>query len=214
MIEAGNSTGREYQYGGLDEAGMASDPVQQFELWYNEAVAAGIDLPNAMALATSDTEGKPTVRYVLMKQYGAGGFTFFTNSGSVKGGQLALNPYAAAVFYWSRMDRQVRLEGPVVKIPDHETDEYFNSRPRESQIGACVAVQSSRIENRSVLELEYERLEAKYSGGPVPRPADWRGYRIIPSRMEYWQGRAGRLHDRIEYTRVPGGSWEMHRLAP
>ena len=214
MIEAGNSTGREYLYGGLDEAGMASDPVRQFELWYNEAVAAGIDLPNAMALATSDTEGKPTVRYVLMKQYGAGGFTFFTNSGSVKGGQLALNPHAAAVFYWSRMDRQVRLEGPVVYIPEHETDEYFSSRPRQSQIGACVAVQSSRIENRTVLELEYERLEAKYSGGSVPRPADWRGYRIIPNRIEYWQGRAGRLHDRIEYTRVPGGSWEVHRLAP
>ena len=198
---------------GLDEKTIDRDPIKQFQLWFNDAVAAKLPLPEAMTLATATPEGKPSARMVLLKQVDHDGFVFFTNYQSAKAEQLDANPYAALVFYWSQLDRQVRVEGSVVKTSAQESSEYFSTRPRESQIGAWASAQSQAIGSRDVLEQRAHELEELYSDREVDRPEHWGGYRLKPERIEFWKSRIGRLHDRILYQRDDGG-WSITRLAP
>lgn len=198
---------------GLDEKTIDRDPIKQFQLWFNDAVAAKLPLPEAMTLATATPEGKPSARMVLLKQVDHDGFVFFTNYQSAKAEQLDANPYAALVFYWSQLDRQVRVEGSVVKTSAQESSEYFSTRPRESQIGAWASAQSQAIGSRDVLEQRAHELEELYSDREVDRPEHWGGYRLKPERIEFWKSRIGRLHDRILFQRDDGG-WSITRLAP
>ncbi len=205
---------REYLHASMDEAKMDADPIKQFADWFQKATDAGLDLPNAMALATATSQGAPSVRYVLMKGFDENGFVFYSHSDSVKGRHLAENPYASLVFYWAPMDRQVRIEGSVERVSDDEADEYFKSRPYDSRVSAWVAKQSSIVESRAYLEDGYNKATQEFTGEEISRPDDWVGYRVMPLKIEFWQGRAGRLHDRIEYTCGQDGVWSMHRLAP
>ena len=198
----------------LDEKAVASDPITQFQRWFDDAVNAGIVMPEAMTLATSTTEGKPSARLVLLKQVNDQGFVFFTNYTSVKARDLDQNPFAALVFYWPLLERQVRVEGKVIRTSSAESDEYFQTRPRDSQIGAIASPQSQRIESREVLEQRFRELTELYSERSVERPDHWGGYRLEPSRIEFWKARPGRLHDRILYERQTDGSWSIARLAP
>ncbi len=198
---------------GLDEKTIDRDPIKQFQLWFNDAVEAKLPLPEAMTLATATPDGKPTARMVLLKQVDEDGFVFFTNYHSAKAEQLDANPYAALVFYWSQLDRQVRVEGTVVKTSREESRDYFKTRPRESQIGAWASAQSEAIAGREVLEERAMELEALYSDREVDCPVHWGGYRLTPSRIEFWKSRIGRLHDRILYERDSTG-WAISRLAP
>jgi len=198
----------------LDEKIVARDPITQFQKWFDDAVNAGIAMPEAMTLATCTTEGKPSARLVLLKQVDERGFVFFTNYKSVKARDLDANPFAALVFYWPLLERQVRVEGRVEKTSAAESDEYFQSRARESQIGALASPQSQRIESREVLEQRFSELNELYREGPVERPDHWGGYRLQPARIEFWKGRPGRLHDRILYERQADCTWSIARLAP
>jgi len=198
---------------GLDEKTIDRDPIKQFQLWFDEAVAANLPLPEAMTLATATPDGKPSARMVLLKQVDEDGFVFFTNYTSAKAEQLDANPYAALVFYWSRLDRQVRVEGSVVRTSDEESRDYFRTRPRESQIGAWASAQSQVISSREVLEQRAQELEDQYRDREVDCPEYWGGYRLKPERIEFWKSRVGRLHDRILYERGSDG-WTISRLAP
>ncbi len=198
---------------GLDEKTIDRDPIKQFQLWFNDAIAAGLPLPEAMTLATATPDGKPSARMVLLKQVDGNGFVFFTNYRSAKAEQLDANPYAALVFYWAQLDRQVRVEGSVVRTPAQESCDYFKTRPRESQIGAWASEQSQAISSRDVLEQRAQELEALYGDREIDCPEYWGGYRLKPERIEFWKGRVGRLHDRILYQRTPTG-WSITRLAP
>ena len=198
----------------LDEKVVASDPITQFQRWFDDAVNAGIVMPEAMTLATSTAEGKPSARLVLLKQVNEQGFVFFTNYTSVKARDLDQNPFAALVFYWPLLERQVRVEGKVGKTSSAESNEYFQTRPRDSQIGAIASPQSQRIESRGVLEQRFRELTELYRDGPVERPDHWGGYRLEPARIEFWEARPGRLHDRILYERQRDGTWSITRLAP
>ena len=198
---------------GLDEKTIDPDPIKQFQVWFNDAVAAKLPLPEAMTLATATPDGKPSARMVLLKQVDHDGFVFFTNYHSAKAEQLDANPYAALVFYWSQLDRQVRVEGSVVRTSAQESQEYFRTRPRESQIGAWASAQSQAISSRDVLEQRAQELEAMYSDREVDCPDYWGGYRLHPERIEFWKSRIGRLHDRILYQRDATG-WTITRLAP
>ncbi|HKG61214.1 MAG TPA: pyridoxamine 5'-phosphate oxidase [Pyrinomonadaceae bacterium] len=198
---------------GLDEKTIDRDPIKQFQLWFNDAIAAGLPLPEAMTLATATSDGKPSARMVLLKQVDDDGFVFFTNYRSAKAEQLDANPYAALVFYWAKLDRQVRVEGSVVRTPAHESRDYFKTRPRESQIGAWASAQSQAIDSRDVLEQRALALEAFYLDREVDCPDYWGGYRLKPERIEFWKSRIGRLHDRILYQRNATG-WSITRLAP
>ena len=198
---------------GLDEKTIDPDPIKQFQVWFNDAVAAKLPLPEAMTLATATPDGKPSARMVLLKQVDHDGFVFFTNYHSAKAEQLDANPYAALVFYWSQLDRQVRVEGSVVRTSEQESQEYFRTRPRESQIGAWASAQSQAISSRAVLEQRAQELEAMYSDREVDCPDYWGGYRLHPERIEFWKSRIGRLHDRILYQRDATG-WTITRLAP
>ena len=198
---------------GLDEKTIDRDPIKQFQLWFDEAVAANLPLPEAMTLATATPDGKPSARMVLLKQVDADGFVFFTNYKSAKAEQLDANPYAALVFYWSRLDRQVRVEGSVVRTSEEESRDYFRTRPRESQIGAWASAQSKVISSREVLEQRAQELEDHYRDREVDCPEYWGGYRLKPERIEFWKSRVGRLHDRILYEWGSGG-WIISRLAP
>ena len=198
---------------GLDEKTIDPDPIKQFQLWFNDAVAARLPLPEAMTLATATPDGKPSARMVLLKQVDHDGFVFFTNYRSAKAEQLDANPYAALVFYWSQLDRQVRVEGSVVKTSAQESQDYFRTRPRESQIGAWASAQSQAIASREVLEQRAQELEAMYADREVDCPEHWGGYRLRPERIEFWKSRIGRLHDRILYQRDATG-WSITRLAP
>jgi len=198
---------------GLDEKTIDPDPIKQFQVWFNDAVAAKLPLPEAMTLATATPDGKPSARMVLLKQVDHDGFVFFTNYHSAKAEQLDANPYAALVFYWSQLDRQVRVEGSVVRTSAQESQEYFRTRPRESQIGACASAQSQAISSRAALEQRAQELEAMYSDREVDCPDYWGGYRLHPERIEFWKSRIGRLHDRILYQRDATG-WTITRLAP
>jgi pyridoxamine 5'-phosphate oxidase len=198
---------------GLDEKTIDRDPIKQFQLWFNDAIAAGLPLPEAMTLATATPDGKPSARMVLLKQVDQDGFVFFTNYRSAKAEQLDANPYAALVFYWAQLDRQVRVEGSVVRTSAQESRDYFKTRPRESQIGAWASAQSQAIDSRDVLEQRAQELEALYLDREIDCPDYWGGYRLKPERIEFWKSRIGRLHDRILYQRDATG-WSITRLAP
>ena len=198
---------------GLDEKTIDRDPIKQFQLWFNDAFAAGLPMPEAMTLATATPDGKPSARMVLLKQIDHDGFVFFTNYRSAKAEQLDANPYAALVFYWAKLDRQVRIEGSVVRTSAQESCDYFKTRPRESQIGAWASEQSQAISSRNVLEQRAQELEAMYLDREIDCPEYWGGYRLKPERIEFWKSRVGRLHDRILYQRDATG-WSITRLAP
>lgn len=198
---------------GLDEKTIDRDPIKQFQVWFHDAIAAGLPLPEAMTLATATPDGKPSARMVLLKQVDEDGFVFFTNYQSAKAEQLDANPYAALVFYWAQLDRQVRVEGSVVRTSAQESCDYFKTRPRESQIGAWASAQSQTIDSRVVLEQRAQELEALYLDREIDCPEYWGGYRLKPERIEFWKSRVGRLHDRILYQRNATG-WSITRLAP
>ncbi len=198
----------------LSEQSVDPDPIRQFRFWLEEASASGIVLPEAVALATATQDGRPSVRFVLLKGVDENGFVFFTNYRSRKGRELEENPRAELAFWWGSLERQVRVEGTVTKIAEADSDEYFQSRPRESQIGALASAQSTVVASRAELELKARELEAKFEGKKIPRPPHWGGFRIVPEAIEFWQGREGRLHDRLLYRRGTGGKWRIERLAP
>ena len=198
----------------LDENSVDSNPINLFRVWFDEAIASGSRLPDAMTLATATKDGKPSARVVLLKQVDDEGFVFYTNYRSSKAKELEENPQAALVFYWTQLDRQVRVEGRVERVSPAESDEYFKTRPRESQIGALASPQSEVVESREVLEKSFRELDELYRDRPVERPAHWGGYRLKPERIEFWQNRTGRLHDRILYELQAEGSWSIKRLAP
>lgn len=199
----------------LREKELDKDPFRQFEKWYEEAAAgSGLRYPDAFALATVSEDLKPSLRMLLLKGLDERGFVFYTNSESRKGDELSGNPNAAMCFWWERVERQVRIEGTVEMLPGSDADAYFASRPRGSQIGAWASEQSRVIPDRGYLEERYRALEAEYEGSDIPRPPYWNGYRLIPSSIEFWQGRPDRLHDRIRYTKLPSGEWLIERLAP
>jgi pyridoxamine 5'-phosphate oxidase len=198
----------------LDERLVDPDPIAQFQRWFDDAIAAGFPLPEAMSLSTVTAEGKPTARMVLLKRVDADGFVFFTNYRSTKAGELEDNPNACLVFFWALLERQVRIEGAVTKTSATESREYFATRPRGSQIGAWASPQSAVISGREVLEQRRAELEETYRDREVPWPEHWGGYCLKPERIEFWKGRADRLHDRLLYVRQTDGSWLIHRLAP
>jgi len=203
-----------YALESLSETDVRPDPVAQFAFWFEEATASQILEPNAMTLATATSDGRPSARTVLLKDFGNQGFTFFTNYESQKGVDLAANPRAALLFTWLDLQRQIRIEGRVEKIAQEVSLAYFQSRPRESQIGAWASPQSHVIEARELLEKREKEMEIKFSGvEKLPLPPNWGGYRVIPEVFEFWQGRMSRLHDRILYTRT-GEGWKIERLAP
>lgn len=197
----------------LDERVIDRDPINQFKLWFDDAVASGMKLPEAMTLATATPDGTPSARVVLLKSVDTDGFVFYTNYNSAKAGDLEANPAAALVFYWSQFDRQVRVQGVVEHVTAEESQAYFRTRPRESQIGAWASPQSEVIENRETLEARVAELEELYRDREIECPEHWGGYRLKPTRIEFWKGRLGRLHDRIVYER-DGAGWKISRLAP
>ena len=205
---------KEYSLAGLTEKDVAKDPFRQFEKWFQEAEAAKIHEPNAAVLATAAKDGRPSARMVLLKGLDGRGFVFYTNYDSRKGRELEANPRAAYLFPWVALERQVIVEGPVVKVAREESEAYFHSRPRASQLAAWASAQSSIISGRSALEDSMKATEKKYQGVEAPLPPHWGGYRIVPETVEFWQGRRSRLHDRIRYRRETGGSWVIERLAP
>lgn len=204
---------KEYSLAGLAEKDLARDPFRQFEKWFQEAEAAKIAEPNAMTLCTATREGRPSARTVLLKGLDGRGFVFFSNYESRKGRELHENPHATLVFPWVALERQVIVEGKVTKVPREESEAYFHSRPRASQLGAWVSQQSSIISGRSVLEQSLKALEQKYAGAEVPLPPHWGGWRLAPETVEFWQGRRRRLHDRLRFRRDKDG-WSVERLAP
>ena len=204
-----------YTLAGLSETDLNDDPIEQFNSWFQQALDADLLEPNAMTLATATSDGKPTARVVLLKGVSAKGFVFYTNYESQKGQQLIANPYAALVFLWNKLERQIRIEGKVEKLTAEESAEYFHSRPKASQLGAWASDQSRVIPNREVLEEKLVGLQEKYSGdATVPLPEHWGGFRVVPNRIEFWQGRPSRLHDRLVYDLQTNGSWQIKRLSP
>jgi pyridoxamine 5'-phosphate oxidase len=205
---------KEYRLQSLLEKNMEADPVKQFESWWQQAIKSSIDEANAMTLATSTREGKPSARIVLLKEIKEDGFVFFTNYESKKGKQLDDNPFAALVFFWKELERQVRIEGKIEKLGEKESDVYFSKRPLESRIGAWSSPQSKVIKDREELEKSVAIYAQKFQTQNIPRPVNWGGFILKPNLIEFWQGRPGRLHDRIQYLRNEKNSWIMERLAP
>lgn len=216
---------KDYKLASLEEADVASNPIDQFTRWWNDAVASQIDEVNAMTLATVNAAGVPAARIVLLKGYNPEGFIFFTNYESDKGKNLAHNPNAALVFFWKELERQIRIEGTVQKVSAEESDRYFNSRPASSRIGAWASPQSAVIENRLVIEQNVERYSSIFANDSIERPDHWGGYIVKPISIEFWQGRSSRLHDRIRYKLETSAynaptdtktdaNWKIERLAP
>jgi pyridoxamine 5'-phosphate oxidase len=204
----------EYERGALSEDGAAGDPMVQFSRWLQEARAAGVREVNAMSLATASPDGRPCNRIVLLKEFDASGFVFYTNYDSRKGRELQANPRACALLFWIELERQVRIEGTVSRVTPQESDRYFSTRPLEARLGAWASPQSEPIASRTELEARMSQARERFAGqSDPPRPPHWGGYRIAPSQIEFWQGRASRLHDRLLYVREAGG-WRLSRLAP
>jgi pyridoxamine 5'-phosphate oxidase len=204
---------KEYTKDFLNIEDVYENPLDQFNLWFSEALKHNIIEPNAMTLSTVDKSGSPSSRTVLLKDVDDKGFVFFTNYNSRKATQLEINPFASIVFLWLEMQKQVLIEGLVEKVSENESDEYFDIRPRDSQIGAWASPQSSVIESREELEKRFREFEKEFTGKKISRPPHWGGFRLIPNRVEFWQGRENRLHDRILYT-FEQGVWKINRLAP
>jgi pyridoxamine 5'-phosphate oxidase len=214
MNRAISSIRRDYQLASLDEASSAANPMDQFEHWWEEAIQSNIDEVNAFTLSTIDLTGAPTSRIVLLKGFTPAGFVFFTNYNSNKGKEIEANPIVSMNFFWKELERQVRITGTIKKVSTEESEQYFHSRPLGSQVGAWTSPQSQVIPDRAYLEnLMNENLE-KYKEGNVPLPPHWGGYIIHPTRMEFWQGRSSRLHDRLQYTLNEDHGWTKVRLAP
>ncbi|MEZ2334533.1 pyridoxamine 5'-phosphate oxidase [Mucilaginibacter sp. RCC_168] len=205
---------QDYTAATLSENDTKGDPINQFEQWFNEALAAKLHEPNAMTLATATTNGKPSARVVLLKGFNQHGFMFYTNYLSRKGKEITKNPQGAITFFWAELQRQVRIEGTIEKLSKEDSERYFHTRPKGSQIGAVVSPQSQEIEGREGLEKKWSELEAEYEGKEVSKPSFWGGYILNPQLVEFWQGRSSRLHDRILYKKVDKKSWKKVRLAP
>lgn len=205
---------RQYHLGELSEDGAGRDPIQLFLRWFAEAKKARFLEPEAFALATASREGRPSVRFVLLKHCDERGFGFFTDYGSRKGRELAENPWGALAVHWDKLERQVRIEGRVELASSAESDEYFRSRLLVSRLGTWASRQSSVLRGRAVLERRLENARRRFLDEDVPRPPNWGGYRLVPERIEFWQGRANRLHDRLLFTRRARGGWKRQRLSP
>lgn len=205
---------REHEDDGFDVGDLLDNPIAQFERWMQEAIDAGEHLPNAMTLATADESGRPSARITLLKGVDDDGFVFFSNYDSRKGRQLSASPYAALVFYWGEMGRQVRVEGGVERVSETESSDYFATRSRGSQLGAWASPQSTVLANRQELEAIVQQFSDRFEGCDIPLPPHWGGFRLRPEMIEFWKGRASRLHDRFRYTRLESGDWTIERLAP
>ncbi|WP_129715709.1 pyridoxamine 5'-phosphate oxidase [Pedobacter sp. SYP-B3415] len=205
---------QDYRNASLEEKDTEANPVVQFAKWFENAVQANIYEPNVMTLATANAQGRPSARILLLKGFDEKGFVFYTNYQSHKADHLAENPQAALLFFWSELERQVRIEGSVTRVEETLSDQYFQSRPRGSQIGAAASPQSRVIPNREFLEEQVNVLTRQFEDQDVPRPIEWGGYRLKPDYMEFWQGRSSRLHDRIAYRLMDNGIWVKNRLAP
>ncbi len=205
---------REYASRALTEDAADADPIRQFSAWFDEALKAQLIDVNAMTLATASAAGEPAARIVLLKGADQAGFVFFTNYDSAKGRDLAANPRACLLLFWAELERQVRITGAVAKTTTEESEQYFHSRPFESQAGATISAQSRPVADRAQLETRYAEFVAQHRGAIVPLPANWGGYRVTPERIEFWQGRTSRLHDRLLYSRQGDGSWSRTRLQP
>jgi len=203
----------EFKKGSLTKQSIDANPLVQFEKWLNDAINATLPEPTAMILSTADKNAKPSSRTVLLKGVDDGGFVFFTNYQSRKGKQLNENPQAAITFFWNELERQVNITGEVQRVSENNSDEYFQSRPRKSRLGAWASSQSEELINREELMANFAKYTLQYAGRDVPRPSHWGGFRLIPDRVEFWQGRPSRLHDRIEYQ-YHGGQWKIRRLSP
>jgi pyridoxamine 5'-phosphate oxidase len=204
----------EYIGEGLRRRDLDPDPIKQFDVWFTAAAKAGIHDANAMALATATLDGKPSARVVLLKDFDESGFVFYTNYASEKGRQLEENPRAALVLYWMEVERQIRIEGTLEKTSREESEQYFHTRPAGAQLGAWASRQSEVIDARRVLNARLEEMTQRFAQGEIPLPPHWGGYRLKPERIEFWQGRPDRLHDRFRYVRQKDGSWQIDRLAP
>ncbi|MCB0210879.1 MAG: pyridoxamine 5'-phosphate oxidase [Anaerolineae bacterium] len=204
----------EYERPKLQRSMLKADPLEQFKLWLDEAIAANIIEPHAMTLATATASGIPSARTVLLRGYDANGFVFYTNYDSQKGKELAENPYAALTFYWATLHRQVRISGSVSRISAIESNHYFQSRPKSSQIGAWASKQSQVLRSRAELEDEFQEFETEFQDKDVPRPPYWGGFIVSPDMLEFWQGRPSRLHDRFRYKLQGDGNWLIERLSP
>lgn len=204
---------REYAVGGLDESDLASDPVTMFRTWMHDTLTAGLHEPNAMVLSTVSTDSRPTSRIVLLKGFDERGFVFYTNYSSRKAVELEANPACGLLFPWHPLERQVRVDGTATRLASHENDGYFAARPRASQLGAWASPQSEVVADRAELDRRYAEMQARFAEKTVPTPPHWGGYRVEHTSVEFWQGRRGRMHDRLRYRRTPAG-WTTERLAP
>jgi pyridoxamine 5'-phosphate oxidase len=205
---------KDYTLFNLREDDVDPDPIRQFESWFDEATKSGNAEPNAMTLATATPDGRPSARVVLLRGLDDRGFAFFTNYDSRKGRELDSNPFAALVFFWHELERQVRVEGSVERVSAEESDSYFQGRPASARIGAWASPQSEVIKSRELLENRCRELEMGFENGAIPRPSNWGGFRLVPETIEFWQGRPSRLHDRLRYTRRGKSDWLIERLAP